>query len=146
MSLFSRIREAFSPGEPPDKRFDDPALGPMQWDDEWEAWLGQHQGVRFSLDYERQPRPTPELSEYARSILTDPTFLTDSLDAARAKAMSEFEPFHHPEIEALRLDLVHFLRRKDGLGILADLEGGRDFRAWRIEFSGRQCDGIGFDS
>jgi hypothetical protein len=145
MSLFSRVREAFSAGEPPDQQFVDPVLGSLRWGDENECWLGEHRGVQFSLDYDRTVRPHPELVDYARSILCDPSFLTESLENARAKAMTEFEAFYHPEIEALTLDGVHFCRRRDGCGLLADLQGGRNFRAWRIEYSGRRCDGIGFD-
>ena len=34
---------------------------------------------------------------------------------------------------------------RSGERILADLEGGKDDRLWRMEFSGDRCEGIGFD-
>jgi hypothetical protein len=46
----------------------------------------------------------------------------------------------------LTLRRIHFyIHDRGGERIIADLDGGKDYRAWRSEYSGTRCEGIGFD-
>jgi hypothetical protein len=145
MGFFSRLREAFGPGEPPEPQITDPLLGTMRWVENEEAWLGDYNDGSYSLAYDRKSRPAPELIRYAQDILTDSTSIAASLEEARAKANRDYQPYAD-EIASLTLGRLHFFLRRNEPCILADLEGGRGDRCWRIEYSGHRCDGIGFDS
>ena len=146
MGFFSKLREAFSPGEPPDPQVTDPRLGTMRWVEDEEAWLGDYNSFRYSLAYDRKSRPAPELMQYAQDILADSSFISTSLEDARARACRDYGADYADEIASLTLGRLHFFLRRNEPSILADLEGGRDDRSWRIEYSGRRCDGMGFDS
>ena len=56
--------------------------------------------------------------------------------------IGEYNGFHF----ALIFGLIHFHFYKNQPRIFAELEGGRYFRCWRIEYSGTKCDGMGFDN
>jgi hypothetical protein len=82
---------------------------------------------------------------YAREVLNDDSWLETCLENAKREALDEFDKFYHDEINALRWGFIHIHFHKGVCHILADLEVGKDYRAWRIEFRDRHCDGIGFD-
>src|SRR5579872_7423659 len=143
MGFFSNL---FKKGEEPEQTCSDDVLGPLQWSADDEAWFGEHQGRRFSLSYELTKTPQEELRVFAREFLSDLAWLDSTLDEAKRSAKDEFEKFYAGEIEGLRWGRIHFYRYKGQPRIIADLDGGKDDRTWRIEYSGRECDGIGFDS
>lgn len=142
MGLFSDL---FKKGEDPLPAFSDPKLGEMQWSKDDEAWLGECQNRKFGLAYEGMSTPTSELIAYAHEVLDDPAWLDASLAEAKQQAIKEYPEPSHEEIKSLVWGSIHFYRHKGNRRIIADLDGGKDYRAWRIEYHDRQCEGIGFD-
>ena len=146
MSLISKIREDFGLGEEPIPEFVDPVLGAMKWSEDDEAWIGEYNGFRFALSYERKREPALAIVEYARRTLANPQWLNDGLAQARAAAPRDFGQYYLDEAQSLIFGLIHFLSYKGQSRIFAELEGGRDLRCWRIEYSEMKCEGMGFDS
>jgi len=146
MSFISKIREAFSPGEEPAREFVDPVLGAMRWSEDDEAWIGEYNGFCFALPYERKREPGSAVVDYARETLADPRWLNDGLAQARATAPRDFGQYYVDEVNSLIFGLIHFYSYKGQSRAFAELEGGRDFRCWRIEYSEKKCEGMGFDS
>ncbi len=72
MSLPSRLREVFDSGEEPGRNFVDSVLGAMSWNEDYEAWIGEYNGFRFALPYERNREPASAFLENARETLTNP--------------------------------------------------------------------------
>jgi hypothetical protein len=145
MSLISRIRGLLAAGEEAAPELNDPVLGRMTWSADDEAWTGVYGGHRFSLGYDRKREPAPEVVEFARATLDHPGWVLASFMEAKEGARRDFGALYAEEIDGLALGEMHFFGRRGEMCILADLEGGRDYRCWRIEFTGRRCDGIGFD-
>jgi len=143
MGLFSSL---FSRGEEPLPTCSDARLGAMEWSNDDESWVGQYQDKKFGLAYEGKCAPTSELMAYAHDVLTEPGWLDASLAAAKQQAVKEYPEPAHEEIQGLVWGAIHFYRHKGVRRIIADLEGGRNDRAWRIEYQDRKCEGIGFDS
>ncbi len=128
------------------KTCSDAVLGnPTNWSSDDEGWVGQHQGMVFSLAYEMKRIPSEELIHYAQDVLGDAAWLAATLEEAKRNAKNEFESYYDVEINGLHLGEIHFYRHKGQLRIIADLEGGKDDRLWRMEFAERHCEGIGFD-
>lgn len=142
MGLFSNL---FKKGEDPLPTVSDAKLGTMQWAEDDEAWLGEYKNRKFALAYEWKSTPTSELIAYAHEVLDDSAWLDASLAEAKQQALNEFPKTSHEEIKALAWGAIHFYRHKGARRIIADLDGGKDYRAWRIEYHDRQCEGIGFD-
>jgi hypothetical protein len=150
MSLISKLRGVFGrsgePIEEPMPEFVDPVLGAMNWNEDDETWIGEHNGFRFALSYERKREPTWAVIEYARETLANPQWLNDGLARAKAAAARDFVQYYLDEVNSPIFGLIHFHIHKNQPRIFAELEGGRDFRCWRIEYSGTKCEGIGFDN
>jgi hypothetical protein len=142
MGLFSNL---FKKGEDPLPAVTDPQLGPVRWSQDDEAWLGEYKGRRFGLAYEGKSAPTSELITYAHEVLDDSPWLDSSLAEAKQQAIKDYPESSHEEIKSLAWGAIHFYRHKGIRRIIADLDGGKDYRAWRIEYHDRQCEGIGFD-
>ncbi|HWA28523.1 MAG TPA: hypothetical protein VG734_22930 [Lacunisphaera sp.] len=139
------LKKLFAKGEEPLSVYDDPVLGRTEWSADDEAWIGAYQQVRFALAYDREARPTPRLLSYARDVLGDPAWLSSTLEEEKALA-AKSSPDLRSEIAGLKLGLVHFAISKGREYIIASVEGGNDPRCWRIEYHGRKCDGLGFDT
>jgi hypothetical protein len=150
MSLISKLRGVFGvsaePIEEPTPEFVDPILGAMKWNEDDEAWIGEYKGFRFALSYAGKREPTSAVIEYACETLANPQRLIDGLAQAKAAAARDYEPYYHDEANSLIFGLIHFHFHKNQPRIFAELEGGRDFRRWRIEYSGTKCEGMGFDN
>jgi len=146
MSLISKLREDFGPVEEPIPELVDPVLGAMKWSEDDEAWIGEYNRFRFALSYERKREPALAIVEYARRTLANPQWLNDGLAQARATAPRDFGHYYIDEVNSLIFGLIHFYSYKGQSRIFAELEGGKDFRCWRIEFSEMKCEGLGFDS
>ena len=150
MSVISKLRGIFGlsgePIEEPPPEFVDPVLGAMKWNEDDEVWIGEYNGFQFALSYEGKRGPTSAVIEYARETLANPHCLNDSLTQAKAAAARDFGQYYLDEVNSLIFGLMHFHFYKNQPRIFAELEGGRDFRCWRIEYSGTKCDGMGFDN
>jgi hypothetical protein len=143
MGFFS---ELFKKGEEPQRSYTDAVLGSMTWSQDDEAWFGQFGAKKFSLAYERMKTPPDLLLTYAREVLSDSAWLASSLAEAKEGAKREYGEFYLAEIEILTLGRIRFYLHKGRRRIIADLEGGKDDRLWRIEYVDRDCEGIGFDN
>jgi hypothetical protein len=143
------LSSLFKKGEDPDRYCSDPVLGPLSWSEEDEAWLGEFNGLKFSLPYSRLRQPSETAVAYAREVLSDPEWLYSTLAEEKRRRIEKYGPkiaeLHGAEVRSLSFGRIHFFIRK-GRRILADLEGGKDFRCWRIEYADKQCHGIGFDT
>ncbi len=135
----------FKKGEQPVEHYSDEVLGVVRWSKEDEAWVGNFDSFEFGLGYSRTSAPSVEVINYAREILNDSPFLASSLTEAKRAALLKRGVFYRDEIDSLIFDEIHFFVQKGERRILADLEGGKDYRLWRIEYTDRKCHGIGFD-
>ncbi len=133
-------------GVRPTPEVHDEVLGTLIWSDDEDGWMGTASGFSFSLGYGKGEAPDESLVAYARALLSTPEWLVQELDAAKARQHDEFGPHLEAELKELRYELVAIYQHKGRNRVIASLGPGRDHRAWRIEFSGRECEGIGFDS
>jgi hypothetical protein len=141
------LKKLFEKGEEPLPIVEDPQLGRMDWSKDDEAWLGTHGGFRFALAYERKAMPTPPLLAYAKEVLSDPDLLERTLAEQKQRWASRVPPSVKDELAALKFGLIYFsIHKRRGPYIFAIVEGGGADRSWRIEYHGRQCDGLGFDT
>ena len=143
MGFFSKL---FKKGEEPQRSYTHGALGSMVWSQENEAWFGHYSGKKFSLAYDQTETPPDFLLPYAVEVLSDSAWLASSLAEAKEVAKREQGEFYLAEIETLGWGCIHFYLHKGRRRIIADLEGGKDGRSWRIEYADRVCEGIGFDN
>jgi hypothetical protein len=139
------VSELFKKGEEPQQSYTDGVLGPMAWSQDDEAWFGQYRGQKFSRAYERTNVPPDSLISYAREVLNDAGWLASSLAQAKEIAKRDCGDPYLAEVAALTLGRIHFYLHKGKRRIIADLDGGKDVRRWRIEYADRVCEGIGFD-
>jgi hypothetical protein len=139
----------------PEPIITDPVLGKMSWSDDDEAWSGSYNGFNFLISYDLKARPDETVLAYARESLNDRAWLDGSLAEAKEKHKGEIgeknRAFYGPEMDELTWETISFGRHIRGkhqgkLYIFASLASGRDYRAWRIEFVQRTCEGMGFDS
>ena len=133
-------------GVSPKPEVQDEVLGSLTWSDDEDGWLGNASGLSFSLGYSKAEVPAESLVAYARELLATPEWLITELEAAKVRQRDEFGANYEPELRELRYELVAIYQHKGNNRVIASLGPGRDHRAWRIEFSGRKCEGIGFDS
>lgn len=144
------LSSLFKKGEDPDKNCSDPVLGPLTWSEDDEAWFGEYNGLRFGLSYTGLSQPSERATAYAREILRDAQWLHSTLTDEKNKRIEKLGPklaeLHGPEVRSLSFGRLHFFIRRGEGCIFADLEGGKDFRCWRIEYTDKQCDGMGFDT
>jgi hypothetical protein len=148
--FLARLSRFFDPSGLPNREtplveVSHPVLGPLRWSPDDEAWIGSYRDFGFSLGYEGQATPSEPLISYALEVMDDPGWLDATFSAARDEAIRSFEAYYTEEIRSLTLGTIHFRRSRGTLGILADVEGGRNYRCWRIEYQDRHCFGIGFD-
>jgi hypothetical protein len=132
-------------GEDPRERYADEVLGPMSWSEDDESWAGEHNGIRFLIRYEGRPTPTDDLMAYARETLVDPSSFLGAIDRARGTMIARY-PRLADEIAGLQVEDVYFSRIKAGRYIFATMAGGQRDRFWRVEFTEKRCEGIGFDT
>jgi hypothetical protein len=144
MGIFSRLWRR--PSEPPVERVSDARLGELAWSPAEDGWVGVHSGVAIVLSRSAGSSPTESLRDYAASFLDDQESLQGAFDEARRGAIAEYGPGLAAEIEGLSISLLNFFERKGRHRMIADLAGGHHDRSWRMEFTGRSCDGIGFDT
>jgi len=143
--MFETLRRVFR-HERPTPVIQDAVLGTLTWSPEEESWVGRHSGRDFSLLYDGSAMPSQPVREYALRVLGDHSWLDHTLAEAKTVAEHAYSPFYTSEIRSLVLGALHFsVHRTRGEYLLADLNGGRDDRLWRIEYSGVKCEGIGFD-
>jgi hypothetical protein len=144
--MFSWICGLFRKREPPQQIVEHPVLGRLEWRVDEDSWVGAYSGYRFSLMIGDDVTPNETLASYAIDVMSAPGWLEWNLEEAKTAAVEKYERFYSDEIAGLTLGDVAFFRYKQWGRIMATLEGGRNFRCWRIEFTDKKCEGIGFDT
>ena len=139
------LSNLFKKGEEPVTPCSDEVLGGMQWSEDDESWFGEFRGAQFAIAYDGAASPSGHLIAYAREVLADRQWLESSLADAKTEAKQAYGDFYQSEIDSLTFGRIHFYIHKGKRRIIADLEGGKDDRLWRIEYGDRHCEGIGFD-
>ena len=132
-------------GEDPQERYEDEVLGAMSWSEDDEAWAGEYKGFRFLIRYEGQSTPTDDLLAYARETLGDPGSFLEAIDREKRTMIARY-PRLADEIAGLRVEDAYFSRNKAGRYLFTGLAGGQRDRSWRVEFTEKHCEGIGFDT
>lgn len=117
----------------------------MHYSQDDEAWLGECNGRKYSLAYEWKAVPDEDLIAYARGIISDTAWLNATVNEAKQKAILEYPTVSRDEILALSLGVIRVYKYKGEMRIIADMEVGKGTRNWRIEYYGKECEGIGFD-
>jgi hypothetical protein len=143
MGLFSSF---FKRGEEPEATVGDAVLGLMHWSKDDESWAGEYNNVKFQLGYYGTKFPDPTIIAHARQILNDPAWLPTVLAEAKTKEKNsmgaKMRQYYEPEIDELTIETVSFWEKQR---IFIRLEGGREYRCWRIECEGSKCL-LGFDN
>ena len=139
MNIFSRI---FRKGEDPIEKYNDSDLGDMIWDSDEESWVGTYDNFKYLLSYEYKAEPTPEIIQYAKSVLFDTNWLNSTLDTCKSVALKDYPENRHSEIQNLKykrfcfqgdnMILIQFFERDDEPYWSADIVG--------VEFRGIGCD------
>ncbi len=144
MGLFSFL---FKDDIEPQKIIDDPIFGELIWAEDDEAWSGKYNGFEILLSLEKgKAIPSPELKQYALDILNTPNFLINSLNVAKGEFLEEYSNAEE-ELKSLKYTVIDFYRYKNKTNrIIASLDSSDDYRTWRIEYCGFECEGIGYDT
>ena len=144
------LSDFFKKGEDPEQSCADTVLGSLLWSEDDEAWFGEFNGHKFGLSYEGLKKPSEAVVSYAREILNDSPWLSATLAEAKKKKIEKYGrkygDQYKSEVESLSFGRIVFYIYKGKRRIMADLEGGNEYRLWRIEYNDRNCEGIGFDS
>lgn len=139
LGLFSKLVASFKRREcpPPTRTVFHPVLGELRWSDDDEAWHGKYANYAFQLGCNYKAEPGYGLAEFAVSVMkTD--HLQLNLDQANIDSLATLEELYWDEISGLTLGEIMFYEFKQDYNILADLVGGRDGRAWMLEFKGKK--------
>jgi hypothetical protein len=141
----------------------------MNWTEDEEAWVGAYNGFVFSIAFDGHERPSSELITFARETLGNRDWIEETLDGAKQNFVADYGARYSEEIRSLEFGTLHFLVWKPNRlaqflvdpfafffkprssnvptpGIIANLSGGKDCRSWWAHYTGKHCDGIGFDS
>lgn len=137
-------KDWFRPKDTP-QPISDPELGVLNWTAEEGGWTGEKNGVRFTVGDEDDAVPPEDLREWAIQLLSDPSFLDESLASAISEAPKYLQRFSE-EMNELRYEHLYFSENSKGKYIFAVLGPGRADRCWRLEFDGERCLSIGFDT
>ena len=120
------------------------ALGELRWSVEEKGWLGSIHGVSFCIADEGAAMPSVELLAYAEGMLCPPTAIFDALQKEKSAWQAKY-PNSAAEVSQLVYDQVALYRHKNRCWAMGLLGPEQDMRAWRVEFQGYKCEGLGFD-
>ena len=95
------FRRFFKPKEAPEPRIEIDNIGPLDWDQESEYWVGEYNGLRFSIAYDGLSRPEESLSSLVTKTLTNPKFPQNFMHKISDIAKSQYGVEKHTEIDAL---------------------------------------------
>lgn len=140
------LLDLFKRKAPPLPSIQHPTLGSLVWSPDDDGWKGTHKTHSFLLGHEGAPTPSEALCAYALSILEPPEWLDGQLTHIKAHPSPPYLLPYLNEIQKLTYGEVGIYLHKGGPRVFASLEGGLDYRAWRIEFAGHTLEGLGFDS
>ena len=129
----------------PEPAIRDAVVGELIWSAEHDGWSGVHDGLAFTIGFQGDATPAEDLVAYARQMITGREWLEAELARAKQAVPPHLAKFGD-ELQDLRFERFHFSITRGARYTFAELGPGRDYRAWRIEFTDDKCQGIGFDS
>ena len=129
----------------PEPAIQDAVVGELLWSADDDGWSGVHDGLAFTIGCLGGSRPAEDLIAYARHMITRRDWLEAELARAKHAVPPHLAKFGD-ELQALRFERIHFTITRGKRYTFGELGPGRDYRAWRIEFTDDKCQGIGFDS
>ncbi len=139
------LKRWFESSPKPAETWADPVLGELRWSRDAEAWVGLYRDRAFSVARSAGSGPSEMLLVYARTTLEDDAWLRAAIEQAKREFLSGLPPGLSNEVASLQLGDFSFFEHGGTPCLFAELVGGQDERAWRAEFTGRTCCGIGFD-
>lgn len=124
----------------------DPTFGSMTWSADDDAWCFVHDGRRIFIGFDRASEaPRPELLDYARSILSDSKWIEEALASAKRDHLAR-HPSQASELSMLQIQEIAFNHHEKGAWMLWNLGEPVPDHFWFVEFRGRRCMGMGFDT
>jgi len=145
MKLTKFLQSLFEEPPSPVKIYHHGLLGAMQYIEDDEAWSGVSNGVQVSVAYGGGSEPDSWLIEYAISLVENRAWLEAAVVEASNKYLTK-HPSYTDEVRGLAIDSIHIYDNEGIRSAFIELKGGRDYRAWRMDFAERKCYGLGFDS
>ena len=129
------------------ERIEDPKLGLLVWNEDEDSWIGHLEDYLILISVEKNHNvPSAELLNYVYQILENTEILKFALESEKLKYLSRY-PKDSIEVDTLKYESLCFYRYKSKENrIIASLKSSSKYRAWRIEFSGETCEGLGFDT
>jgi hypothetical protein len=140
------LRKTFGRGEQPVERVEDPVLGTLVWSKDDEGWVGQLGGLRIVVCDSIRAVPSPQVLDYARTVLGPQGDLFRKALAEAKAAYRETYRLAAEEFDRLEPGTLSFEIAQRGPVCFVELIGGNPDRFWRVEFTGTNCDGFGFDT
>lgn len=135
----------FNPRQQPQCCFEHAILGTLRWEPNEKEWAGTYEGLTFSITHEKQPVPAEALLEYAVALLGNKKNLLATLETEKQLWAAKY-PLAVDEILPLQFDEFALYRYKGACRALVLLKPESVNKAWRMEFDGLVCKGLGFDS
>lgn len=135
----------FKTREEPGQTIDHPVLGSMRWSATESEWEGSYNGFSFSIPRYDDKQPSSELLAYAMELLRDRETLFLTLAEAKQRWLTEY-PGSAEEVNPLQYDSFALYKHEGICRSLTFLTPEYPRNAWRMEFRGVQCEGLGFDS
>lgn len=120
-------------------------LGSLLWEPNEREWRGTCNGLVFSIPQEKQTVPSAELLNYAATLLARKEELLLTLASAKQQWISKYPETAH-EVMPLHFDEFALFRYKGACKAFVILAPEYPRNAWRIQFDGLTCQGLGFDS
>jgi hypothetical protein len=138
-------RRLFKPQEQPQNAVEHATLGTLLWEPNEKEWRGTYNGLAFSIGKDREAVPPAELLDYAMALLGHKDDLLQALETEKRRWVEKY-PAAADEIEPLQFDEFALYRHKGVCKAFVLLSPECADKAWRIEFAGLDCKGLGFDS
>ena len=142
------LLDLFRKKQPPIiKELDAGTLGGLMWSVEEDAWAGSFQGVEFFVSPDDSNEcPSQNLMAYAESVLSVKAWLLEAVTTEKEKYLTKHPEFRN-ELQDLQICALAFSNhKKKGLYLNCQLGFGAPNRFWSLDFHGRYCSAIGFDS
>jgi len=95
------IKRLFKKKEAPALKIELTHVGTIGWDEESEYWVGNYNGLKFSVAYDGLSHPEEELSSTVTKTLTNPKFPEEAMIKIRKLAKSQYSEERHKEIDRL---------------------------------------------
>ncbi len=95
------FKQFFKPNEVPESIIEINNVGALNWGKESEYWVGEYNGLKFSIAYDGLSRPEEGLSSLVTRTLSNPEFPHNFMSKIRSIAKSQYGTERYEEIDAL---------------------------------------------